>query len=295
MFQNTQFRLNSAHAEQLNNDQLRQTAPSIFLDEVSEDRSMRYRMVKTITVVEAMRDVGFYPVAVQQSGARSQQGHEVGLHSVRFRHRSAMDMVTNKYGSSGEEFEEIMLLNSHNTMSSFQLYLSVFRKVCMNGLVMSSDQGHISIPHVGNVVERVVAGAAAMVEHVTELAEARHEMSKIELDDAERFMFANAALQLRYSGRTSPIEAHDVLTRRRIADSAPTLWNTLNVVQENMIRGGLRGHTTTGRRTSTREITSISSDLAINRMLWSLAEAARNMKETLGTSIDMPAVDIIEA
>jgi hypothetical protein len=71
---------------------------------------------------------------------------------------------------------------------------------------------------------------------------------------------------------------------RRGDDTGSDLWTTLNRVQENSIRGGLRGVTrdANGRRQvrRTREVTGIDQDVKLNRALWTLAEEMRKLKAT---------------
>jgi hypothetical protein len=72
-----------------------------------------------------------------------------------------------------------------------------------------------------------------------------------------------------------------MLRPRRFADTSPDLYTTLNVVQENAIRGGLRGVSRqNGRRraVTTRAVTGIDQDVKLNRALWTLAEEMRKLK-----------------
>lgn len=274
----------------LSDIQLRAAAPSIFTDTVSDSRSTRYSMVTTASVIAGMRDAGFFPVAAQQQATKDEGGSAYARHLVRFRHHTALAM------QKGDEYEEIILRNSHDGTSAFQLDLGMFRLVCMNGLVTPISGGTVSVAHKGNAVGMVIEGATRLLEDVERITMVKDEMKSIILEPTERIAFAGAALQLRYSGETSSVTPEQLLHVRRIGDFAPSLWNTFNAVQENMIKGGLRGVTANGRRTSTRAITSISKDLAINRMLWSLAEAARNMKDVLGDEFALAAQgDVIEA
>ena len=55
------------------------------------------------------------------------------------------------------------------------------------------------------------------------------------------------------------------------ADARADVWTTYNVVQENLMRGGLSGRSTTGRNTRTRTIEAIREDVRINNCLWQLA------------------------
>lgn len=45
-----------------------------------------------------------------------------------------------------------------------------------------------------------------------------------------------------------------------------------------MLKGGLRGQTTTGKRTTTREVTSIDSNVKLNKALWILSNRMNEMK-----------------
>lgn len=286
MFLNNYLRDNGP----LSDDQMRRAAPSIFTDVVSGTRSTRYSMVTTASVIAGMRDVGFFPIAVQQQASRHEDGAPYARHMVRFRHHTALKI------GHGDEYDEIILRNSHDGTSTFQLDLGMFRLICMNGLVTTINGGTVSIRHAGNAVGAVIEGATRILEDVQRVAMVKDEMKAIILQPVERVAFANAALQLRYAGDTPPITAEQVLSVRRIGDFTPSLWNTFNAVQENMIKGGLRGVATTGRNMSTRGITSISKDMAINRMLWSLADAARNMKDALADEFALAAnVDTIDA
>ncbi len=55
-----------------------------------------------------------------------------------------------------------------------------------------------------------------------------------------------------------------------------------NVIQENMIRGGLNGQRRNGegrvRRSQTRAINGIDQNVTLNRALWTLAEGMLRLK-----------------
>jgi hypothetical protein len=90
--------------------------------------------------------------------------------------------------------------------------------------------------------------------------------------------FATAALPLRES--SLDIEPRQLLLARRIEDQAApngdrSVWGTFNVVQENLIRGGIRGRMTNGGRRRTAAITNPGQDVKLNRALWTLAEALK--------------------
>ena len=53
-----------------------------------------------------------------------------------------------------------------------------------------------------------------------------------------------------------------------------------DVIQENLLRGNISGQNKeTGRRFTSKEITSISKDVDVNQGLWNIAERIANIKE----------------
>ena len=72
--------------------------------------------------------------------------------------------------------------------------------------------------------------------------------------------------------------ADSVLRPNRYEDRKPDLWTTFNRIQENIIRGGVRGHTTTGKRTTTREVGGVSENVRLNKALWALADGMAQIK-----------------
>lgn len=60
---------------------------------------------------------------------------------------------------NGQQVPEIIILNSHDGASSFQLLPGIFRSVCTNSLVCGQSFGEIRVPHRGDVVGKVIEGA----------------------------------------------------------------------------------------------------------------------------------------
>lgn len=183
------------------------------------------------------------------------------------------------------EYPSIVLTNSHDRTSGYRLDAGLFRVVCSNGLtVQSSDMGSISVRHSGNVKDMVIDGCIRIIKDMPKVLESVDSMKSITLSQEEKQIFANAALQLRYPDDektglgTAPIKAEQLLLPRRSADRKDDLWTTFNTTQENFIKGGLRGRGTTGARTSTRAIKSVSEDSRMNKALWTLAEQMRLLK-----------------
>lgn len=255
----------------LTDDQMRRVAPSIFADGAHHTRSVRYSYIPTVEVLTRLRAEGFQPFQVTQCKTRIADRTEFTKHMIRLRHASQI---------AAAEANEIVLLNSHDGTSSYQLIAGMFRFVCSNGLVCGSTYNDVRVKHSGNVVDSVIEGAYEVVDNFARIGERRDAMQLTRLTDAESQLFARTALTLKYDDETkpAPITETQVLRARRTDDANRDLWSTFNRVQENLIDGGLRGRAANGRRTTTRPVTGIDQNVKLNRALWTLAEEMAKLK-----------------
>lgn len=257
-------------------DQVRRAAPSVFAEGPKDSVSSRYTFIPTTRVLAALQSQGWVPVRANQSSARSPEGLNFSKHVIRFRKEG---FLTKETMSVGDSIPELVLTNSHNATSAFQLFLGIFRLVCSNGAVVAdATVGRVSIRHTGYQDEKVVQASSLIIENAPKAIERIASFRSTNLHQEEAFAFANAALALKYEPGTAPIQARDLLTQRRAADVGTDLWTTFNRVQENVIRGGLAGRASTGRRTRTRQVQSVGEDLRLNRALWTLAESLQSIK-----------------
>lgn len=255
----------------IEDDQIRRVAPSIFAEEAHQSRSQRYVYIPTYQVLQGLRREGFEPFMVCQSRSRVEGKSEFTKHMMRLRHRdhASLEGVAN----------EIILLNSHDGTSSYQLLSGMFRFVCQNGMVSGDIHNDIRVKHSGNITDKVIEGAYKVIEDFDRITEERHDMQAIELRPREQELFANAALRLRYEpdeetgNSTAPIEARQVIRPRRSEDAGNDVWSVFNRTQENLVRGGLPGRNGTGRNLTTRAVTGIDKNIKLNRELWQLASA----------------------
>ena len=258
----------------LGEEQMRSVAPSIFATGKHESRSERYAYIPTIDVLRGLRTEGFEPFMVAQSKSRIEGKTEYTKHMIRMRHA---EHVTAK-----PEANEIILINSHDGASSYQMLAGVLRFVCCNGLVCGTVSNDIRIPHKGNIQGEVIEGAFRVLEDFEAVDASIDDMKARQLHVDEERAFAAAALALRYEARSegqppTPITADQLVEARRPEDFGHSLWTTFQRVQENMTRGGQPGRSTQGRRMHTRPIASIDRSVNINRALWVLAEEMKKL------------------
>lgn len=260
----------------LSDDQIRQLAPSVYAEEAHDSRSARYAYIPTSDVLAGLRREGFEVFRASQSRTRLADRREHTKHMLRLRHATHLDRAA----VVGDSVPEIVLINSHDGTSSFQLMGGMFRFVCSNGMVVPESTAQtVKVQHSGQVRDKVIEGAYEVLDGLTRVIESRDSMRALSLSDDESRVFAAAALQLRYDDdKPAPVRPEQLLRPRRLEDRAGDLWTTFNRTQENLIKGGLQGRAATGARQSTRAVTGIDQDVKLNRALWTLAEEMRRLK-----------------
>ena len=244
----------------LTNEQIATVAPSVFAAERHNSRSERYAYIPTITIVEDMRANGFGVSYAGQSRAKG-SNRSFTKHMLRFREIGASPSLV------GEVFPEIVLTNSHDGSSSYEVSAGMFRLACSNGLVIQqSNLDSFRVRHSGDIRSQVMEATANVRIKLPELLGAVERLRAVKLDTVRELAFADQALQLKYGPDylARHINPKRALTVRRYADTGKDLWSVMNRVQENLVRGGVRG---------IRPLKAIDGQTDLNKGLWALAES----------------------
>lgn len=249
-------------------DQLAAQVPAAFTDHAAEHTSSNYVFISTRELVSALLDAGFVATQARQANARVGTNLAYARHMLRFQpERTEVQLH--------EVIPQIVLINSHDGRCSYQLRAGLYRPICTNGLLTRlGDFGLIHVPHRGNVVQNVVDAALQITRDFSRVGEVIEQMRTTLMPFDRRIEFARQALEIRYSAQQhQPFGPEALLKTRREADQGEDLWRVFNVVQENIIRGGIAGRSAKGRSTQSRGIRAIREDVRINNDLWQLAVA----------------------
>ena len=103
----------------LSEDQMHRVAPSIFAAGKHASRSERYTYIPTIDVLRGLKREGFEPFMVAQGKSRIEGKAAFTKHMIRMRHAGQTN--------ARHEANEIILINSHDGASSYQMLAGVFR------------------------------------------------------------------------------------------------------------------------------------------------------------------------
>ena len=257
----------------LTNQELLTQAPALFTEEPHYEASDKYHFVSTIDVINEVKSLNWYPTSVQQSSVKDEDKEGYQRHLVRFRHFD--DLLNPK-----DNAVELLLFNSHDRSIAFSISAGIYRFVCANGLVIADSVFEsYKIKHIGDRVNDVQAAIDKITSYKPQLQQKIDSFESIGLTRQEQESFARSAIPLRFDEKLK-VDYNDLLVPHRSEDEKNDLYTTLNVIQENLLRGNISGvNQETGRRFTSREITSIGKDVDVNQGLWDIAERISAIKE----------------
>lgn len=259
--------------EALDNETLFRHVPSVFARAAHDSRSERYVYVPTIEIVEGLRREGWFPFFAVQAVPRD--GERIG-------HAKHMLRLRRDDGIGKSEAAEVIIVNSHDGTSAYQMFAGVLRFVCTNSMIAGERFEEVRVPHKGGIQDQIIEGVYTVAEDFPRLIDAAETMKETRLSQDEQQILAEASLVARYGEDESPVRPDQIIQPRRREDVGQSLWQTFNVIQENLIRGGITGRRQTAdgriRRSQTRAINGIDRNVGLNRALWTLAEGMQRLK-----------------
>ncbi|MBX9839468.1 MAG: DUF945 domain-containing protein, partial [Silvanigrellaceae bacterium] len=190
----------------------------------------------------------------------------------RFRHINSRA----SHPSAGGLTPEVVLMTSHDGLSSFKFMSGIFRSICLNGLIVGNVDSSVNIRHVGCKEDEVIDAVFKILESSSEALSTSLKMRSVQLSQIQKFEYAEEAFKLRFDeNKFINFSPANLLLPKRFEDKSNDLFTTFNIVQENLIRGGLRAYTRNNigelTRVRTRAIGTIDDNLKINKGLWELS------------------------
>jgi len=279
----------------MDNYDLKKYYPAIFAEGEKETLSEKYLYIPTFKLIEGLQKQGFSVVGAKQMGSRG-PNKEFAKHVVYLSHGESSNEATKLLGPGHNFFQnapEIPLLaltNSHNGLSSFQIDTSFFRLLCSNGLLMpTTSLNSARIVHKVGMQNDVIEASFKVMQSFPEQIAQIAEMKEISLHQDERLALAQVAANIAFDEKEIELNRElkrdiggKLLSARRREDQKQDLWSTFNIIQENVIKGGIRivRENEAGKRSysSTRAVNSIDRDAKLNRELMALAQKMAEIK-----------------
>jgi hypothetical protein len=251
-------------------DEVKQRAKSIFTATAAPTVSDKFTHIPTFKVIEDMEQLGWGVVDAKEVKARKEGTKGYQKHLVVFRNP---DVVIN--GADGDTvFPQILLTNSNDGKNAFTFTAGLFRMVCENGLVISTEQfNDVKMRHMGYTFEELQVQIRAMVEQLPLTVESMNKMKQIQLTDEQAQDLAKKALATRFTEEQIEavnIDLDKLLEPTRPEDKGTDLWSVFNVIQEKIIDGDFTYMIGTRVRKA-RKVKNFKQDMEINQKLFATA------------------------
>ena len=252
----------------LNPDEIKQRANSIFTTTASPTVSDKFTHIPTYKVIEDMEQLGWGVVDAKQVKARKGQGYQ--KHLVVFRNP---DVVIN--GADGDTvFPQILLTNSNDGKNAFTFTAGLFRMVCENGLVISTQEfENVRIRHMGYTFEELQEQIRVMVEQLPLTVESMNKMKQIQLNKEQAKALAKKALTTRFTEeqvKAVKVDLDALLEPTRDEDKGTDLWSVFNVIQEKILSGDFN-YISGAKQRKARKVKNFKQDMEINQKLFAMA------------------------
>src|SRR3990167_8074202 len=160
-------------------DSLNRAAPSIFAEHAHEKVSDRYQFIPTARVLDQLATEGFFPVMASEQRVRLDSRRGFQKHMLRL--RRAQDITSGL--TLGQEIPEIVLLNSHDRSSAYQIHAGLFRLICSNGMVVAdSTFNKISTKHVGFNPKDVIEASFRVIDDIPRIMDSVQGLKSVTLN-----------------------------------------------------------------------------------------------------------------
>ena len=259
----------------LSNEELKEQCPSIFTTTPASHLSLKYSFVPTIQVIEDVKKLGWTPTEATQVKSRKSKTKGKGKHMITFEHED--------FKTEDNEKIQMLLINSHDGTSNFQLEIGVFRLVCSNGLVIKdSDMGAVKVRHLGYSFKDITAAVNELVSNIPNVFIKMNKMKETELTESQMAELALKSACVRFDleyekeseNLNKMLEIDDLLGVDRREDKGNGLYEVFNRVQEKLINGGFNYlNDRTGKYRKARPIKGFQQNTRVNQELWEVAES----------------------
>ena len=282
-------------SQKLSKDELREIAPSIFSTVPSPEVSKKYSHIPTDKLIDDMELLGWNVIDAKEVAARTKGTRGFQKHLVVFRND---DIVINQMPNNIVEsstsptgyrrtdgtfakknpidtvFPQILLTNSHDGKNAFTFTAGLFRMVCENGLVISTNEFEkVAIRHMGYDFEELQEQINEMVERLPLTVESMNNMIDTKMNQKSILKFAKDMLAVRFPEdelRRITIDMDEFITPVRPEDKGDDLWSVFNVIQEKIIEGDF-DYTIGTKHRKARQIKNFKQDMDLNSKMFDVA------------------------
>lgn len=211
-----------------------QVSNSFVQTQKHETKSDRFQAIQPAKILEVLDGHGFDLVHLKTGKAKSPDRADFQTTVARYRSRD-------QFSIDGLGFD--IIFKVPHLYGALQGVLGLFRGTCANQLNVGTHFETIKVKHVGNPYEQLNSLIPRLVAQRESLVETVRMMQARDVTPSELVQLAENIARIRLDGIDSnivKIETASLLKVRRQDDAKNDLFSCLNVVQENIMRYGVK-------------------------------------------------------
>lgn len=209
-----------------------------FLQDAKHDsKSERFKVIQPAHIETVLNDHGFDLVHLKTGQSKKQDRQAFQTTIARYRSRDNFEI---------EGLNMDLIFKVPHLYGRMVGVLGLFRGVCANQLNVGTHFNVIKVGHVGDPLSQLDTLIPSLVAQRAQLIETVNLMRARDVSPSELVELAREVAQIRLNDveNIKKIEIQDLLRVRRQDDAKNDLFSVMNVIQENIIRFGLRYETT---------------------------------------------------
>jgi hypothetical protein len=213
-----------------------ETTTSFLQDKKHLTKSDRFQVVQPIQIAKTLDSYGFDLVNLKTGKAKNPERQDHQTTIARYRSRENFEV-------KGANFD--IVFKVPHLYGAITGMLGLFRQVCSNGLVVGYDYEMLKVRHTGDPMKQLNDLIPALVAQREKLVSQVKLMQDRQVTRQELAQLSEAVAKLRIGtdNKIQNVKTSDLLTVRREQDQGTDLFTVMNVIQENIMRHGLRYQT----------------------------------------------------
>ncbi len=206
---------------------------------------------------------------IKTSKSRTETSMKHGKHMMIFRDKTGVS-VPDPRNTNKPMFFEIIATNSSDGRSALKFDAGIFTLVCSNGLTIKSHNlGSLYQSHVNINFDNLNEMLGRFQQFVNYGVERVNLFSQKQISTQQAIDMASFVAKARFGDNpTEKINPNELIMHRREDDLGNTVWTYMNVIQENLIRGGVLNRS--NRRV--RSLSNMNVSNKVNDYVWEAAE-----------------------
>lgn len=236
-----------------------------------------YGFIDSSKIIDTFQAKGWECISAKQAATKNIDREGYQKHLLKFTHNDFP--LVEGLSDDNKSRPELVLLNSHDGTSAMRLFFGFTRIACLNGIIAGTAFSSIRLIHNQNMVKGIDNAIETMVSGLPSVLDKVRHYSNIPLSETKMIELARRAADLRLHStkNVEDVNLYAMFNLNRYQDKGNDAYTLFNVIQEKVIRGGIKykqlnEKTSFIEKRTTRAISSVSQSVKLNQGLWNILE-----------------------